>query len=220
MSSKLILVIIFIISLVLISYWSDKKRKKKVVFFNDSDIEKGSASKGYIPALQHLLAQNGIHDYELIYGGAIGNKVYDLSVRTETEVLNKPPHIAVFCLGENDLWYNIFKIEDQVYKFYRTIIVNLQAAGSKVILCTAVDIERRCSVSNKASVNQDIYSNVIHILAADLQVPLVDLYKVFQDYEVDGNAGKVMFTTDGVHLNDKGNEMVAGLMWNTIKEIQ
>jgi len=49
---------------------------------------------------------------------------------------------------------------------------------------------------------------------------LVDLRKSFLDYNIKNNPDSKesgILTTDRVHLNEKGNELVAAEMWKAIK---
>ncbi len=227
MNSKLILVLVFIGALVFISFISDKSGKKKVVFFGDSITQAGVQPKGYITMLRNMLEQQGINNYELMGAGIGGNKVYDLYLRMEEDVLNKSPDIVVVYVGVNDVWhkkmYGTGTDADKFEKFYRTIILKLQASGAKVIVCTPAAIGERKDYSNELDGDLNKYSNIIRSMTADLNIPLVDLRKAFMDYEVannTANADKGLLTTDGVHLNDAGNEMVARLMWDMIKDVK
>jgi hypothetical protein len=52
---------------------------------------------------------------------------------------------------------------------------------------------------------------------------LVDLRKVFLDYNKTNNPDNKesgILTTDRVHLNEKGNELVAAEMWKAVKAVQ
>ncbi|MEP7319125.1 MAG: GDSL-type esterase/lipase family protein [Panacibacter sp.] len=227
MSSKLILVMVFIGGLVLLSFISDKQTKKKVLFFGDSITQAGIQPKGYITVMQNILVQNNINNYDLIGAGIGGNKVYDLYLRMETDVLSKSPDIVVIYVGVNDVWhkklYGTGTDADKFEKFYRALIAKLQASGSKVIVCTPAAIGEKTDFSNELDGDLNKYCNIIRSMAKDLQIPLVDLRKAFHDYDVvnnTANAEKGILTSDGVHLNDKGNEMVAELMWNVIKEVK
>lgn len=227
MNSKLILVLVFIGALVFISFISDKSGKKKVVFFGDSITQAGVQPKGYITMMRNMLEQQGINNYELIGAGIGGNKVYDLYLRMEEDVLGKSPDIVVVYVGVNDVWhkktYGTGTDADKFEKFYRAIILKLQASGAKVIVCTPAAIGEKKDYSNELDGDLNKYSNIIRSMTADLNIPLVDLRKAFMDYEVannTANADKGLLTTDGVHLNDAGNEMVARLMWDVIKEVK
>jgi lysophospholipase L1-like esterase len=51
-------------------------------------------------------------------------------------------------------------------------------------------------------------------------LPLVDLRKIFLDYNAKNNPDnktKGILTSDGVHLNAAGNQLVADEMWKIIK---
>jgi len=227
MNSKLILVLVFIGALVFISFISDKSGKKKVVFFGDSITQAGVQPKGYITMLRNMLEQQGINNYEFMGAGIGGNKVYDLYLRMEEDVLSKSPDIVVAYVGVNDVWhkkmYGTGTDADKFEKFYRAIILKLQASGAKVIVCTPAAIGERKDYSNELDGDLNKYSNIIRSMTADLNIPLVDLRKAFMDYEVannTANADKGLLTTDGVHLSDAGNEMVARLMWDMIKDVK
>lgn len=215
------------LTIVMFSFISDNQLKKKVIFFGDSITQAGVQPKGYITMLNQKLADKRINDYELIGAGIGGNKIYDLYLRMENDVLNKRPDIVVVYVGVNDVWhkrtYGTGTDADKFEKFYRALITKLQAAGAKVVVCTPAAIGEKNDNSNELDGDLNKYSNIIRSMAADLNLPLVDLRKKFMDYEVKNNRSntdKGMLTTDGVHLNDKGNEFVAEAMWDVLKEVK
>ncbi|MBL7833442.1 MAG: G-D-S-L family lipolytic protein, partial [Cyclobacteriaceae bacterium] len=64
------------------------------------------------------------------------------------------------------------------------------------------------------------YSSLIRSIARNNNLPLVDLRKAFLEYNKANNPENKesgVLTTDRVHLNDKGNELVATEMWKAIK---
>jgi len=64
------------------------------------------------------------------------------------------------------------------------------------------------------------YSNIIRSIAAKNNLPLIDLRKLFLDYNLKNNSenkDRGILTTDGVHLNATGNQFVADQMWKTVK---
>ena len=225
--SKLWLVIFFIFVLVFMSFLSNRQTKKKVVFFGDSITEAAVQSHGYITVMQDMLEQQNITNYDLIGAGISGNKVYDLYLRMDDDVLSKSPNIVVIYVGVNDVWhkktFGTGTDADKFEKFYRAIIAKLQASGAKVVVCTAAAIGEKNDFSNELDGDLNKYCNIIRNMTTELHVPLVDLRKAFIDYEVKnntGNADKGILTVDGVHLNDKGNQLVAELMWNVIKDVK
>ena len=70
-------------------------KKIKVVFFGDSITEAAVKPHGFIMIDDSLLNPNGAANYELIGAGVSGNKVYDLYLRMEDDVISKSPDIVV-----------------------------------------------------------------------------------------------------------------------------
>ncbi len=177
--------------------------------------------------MSNELKQNNINNYDLVGAGIGGNKVYDLYLRMEEDVLSKSPDIVVIYVGVNDVWhkktFGTGTDADKFEKFYRAIITKLQANNAKVVICTPATIGEKKDFSNELDGDLNKYSNIIRDIGADLHIPLVDLRKSFLNYETANNTDnldKGILTTDGVHLNEKGNQMVAELMWNILKEVK
>ena len=209
------------------SFLSSRDTKKKVLFFGDSITQAAVQPHGYISVMKEMLEQQHITNYDLIGAGIGGNKVYDLYLRMDSDVIAKSPNIVVIYIGVNDVWhkktFGTGTDADKFEKFYRAIITKLEANNAKVILCTPAVIGEKNDFSNELDGDLNKYCNIIRKMASELQLPLVDLRKAFVEYEVKNNtnnADKGILTSDGVHLNDKGNELVAELMWNAIKGIQ
>ena len=195
-------------------------KKIKVVFFGDSITEAGVQKTGYITKLDSMIRQMRLPDsVELVGAGIGGNKVYDLYLRMETDVLEKNPDIVVIYVGINDVWHKAGAgtgtDADKYEKFYRAIIKKLQDKKIKVILCTPSVIGEKTDNSNQQDGDLNHYSNVIRNIAKDLLLPVCDLRTSFAAYlqaNNPGNAEKGILTSDRVHLNEKGNAFVAGEM--------
>ncbi|WP_128548511.1 SGNH/GDSL hydrolase family protein [Larkinella soli] len=193
----------------------------RVVFFGDSITQAAVKPGGYISRLNEMLAkQNLAANYELIGAGISGNKVYDLFLRMEEDVLAKQPNLTFIYIGVNDVWHKRSSgtgtDPDKFVKFYEAIIKKLQAAGSRVILCTPAVIGEKTDFSNDQDGDLNQYSTLIRQLAARNNLPLCDLRKAFLDYNLKNNpnnAEKGILTTDRVHLNDAGNQLVADQMY-------
>ena len=206
------------------SFIQDKP--KKVIFFGDSITQAGVQPKGYICIIAQILEKQGLKDkYELIGAGIGGNKIYDLYLRLEDDVLNKKPDLVLIYIGVNDVWHKATSgtgtDADKFVKFYQAIINKIQANGAKVVLCTPAAIGERTDSSNMQDGDMNNYSNIIRDLAKKNNIRLVDLRKDFLDYNLKNNPEnkeKGILTTDRVHLNDLGNQMVADKMLPFITE--
>jgi len=227
MMTKFWLVIIFIAALVFMSFLVSRDTKKRVIFFGDSITEAAVKPNGYITVMQEMLQQQNISNYDLIGAGVGGNKVYDLYLRMDSDVLSKSPNIVVIYIGVNDVWhkktFGTGTDADKFEKFYRAIIAKLEAAGAKVVVCTPAVIGEKNDFTNELDGDLNKYCKVIRDMATELHIPLIDLRKAFLDYEVKnntGNADKDILTIDGVHLNDKGNQLAAEQMWDIIKDVK
>ncbi len=120
--------------------------------------------------MQDLLTKNGTAaQYELIGAGIGGNKVYDLFLRMEDDVLAKNPDMVVIWVGVNDVWhkasYGTGTDPDKFEKFYTAVIKKLQAKNIKVALVTPAAIGERNDFSNQQDGDLNQYSNIIRRLA-------------------------------------------------------
>ncbi len=192
----------------------------KIIFFGDSITQAGVNPGGYITKMKEMLEKQGIKDkYQLIGAGIGGNKVYDLFLRMEDDVLAQKPDVVVIYIGVNDVWhkasYGTGTDADKFGNFYTAIIRKLQSQGIKVLCCTPAAIGERTDHSNQQDGDLNHYSNIIRGIAAKYDCPLIDLRKEFLAYNLKNNPSNKesgILTTDRVHLNDLGNQFVADLM--------
>ena len=154
--------------------------------------------------------------YELIGAGIGGNKVYDLYLRLDDDVLARKPDLVVIYVGINDVWHKTSSGTgtdlDKYEKFYIAIIKKLQANNIKVAVCTPTVIGELKNNANPQDKDLNAYSEVIRRLAATYQCKLIDLRKAFADYIQQNNKDNKesgLLTTDRVHLTPAGNKLVA-----------
>ena len=157
--------------------------------------------------------------YELIGAGIGGNKVYDLYLRMENDVLSKKPDVVVIYVGINDVWHKTSHGTgtdlDKYEKFYIAIIKKLQAQKIRVAVCTPTVIGEKKDNANPQDKDLNAYSDVIRRLASTYNCTLVDLRKAFAAYEQannNDNKESGLLTTDRVHLTGTGNQLVADEM--------
>jgi lysophospholipase L1-like esterase len=219
---RLVLYISSLIAITLVSF-TGMQQKQRVVFFGDSITQAGVSPTGYITVLGNLIAQKGLKDqYELTGAGIGGNKVYDLYLRMEDDVLAKNPTTVVIWVGVNDVWHKKNGTGTDAPKFeqfYNAIIKKLQAKNIKVVMCTPAAIGEKTDFSNELDGDLNKYSNIVRNIATKNNCPLIDLRKAFLAYNLANNAEnkeKGILTSDGVHLNEKGNMLVAEEMMKTL----
>ena len=200
------------------------QQKKKVIFFGDSITEAGVKPGGYITVLGDLMKQRGMdNNFELQGAGIGGNKIYDLYLRADDDVISKKPDVVVVWVGVNDVWhksmYGTGTDQDKFEKFYDALIKKLRAANADVIICTPAAIGEKTDFTNSQDGDLNQYSQIIRGIAQKNNCRLVDLRKVFLDYNLSNNKDNIrqgILTTDGVHLNEKGNSVVAEEMMKAL----
>jgi lysophospholipase L1-like esterase len=202
-------------------------QKKKIVFFGDSITEAGVKPGGYISQINDLAGKENLSaKYDFIGAGIGGNKVYDLYLRLESDVLSKNPDVVIIFVGVNDVWhkrsYGTGTDADKFEKFYAAIIKKLQEKNIQAVLCTPAVIGEKTDYSNELDGDLNNYSLIIRSLAKNNNLPIVDLRNTFLEYNKKFNTQNKeagILTSDRVHLNDKGNQVVAEEMWKIIKTL-
>lgn len=190
---------------------------QKIIFFGDSITQQGVRPGGYITLLQEQVQQMGkAAFYELIGAGIGGNKIYDLYLRLENDVLNKKPNTVVIWIGVNDVWHKSSAgtgtDANKFVQFYSALIEKIQANGAKIILCTPAVIGERTDFSNEQDGDLNHYSNLVRSLASKYKTGLCDFRNLFLEYNRANNPENKesgILTVDRVHLNATGNKLVA-----------
>lgn len=208
-------IVIALVSVCIVSFMT--MQKKKVVFLGDSITQAGVGPSGYITVLQQMLQQAGKGDaWELIGAGIGGNKVYDLYLRLEEDVLAKKPDLVFIYIGINDVWHKrshgTGTDADKFERFYHRLIDKIQAAGAKVIICTPTVIGEKKDFANELDGDLNRYAEIIRGIAKAKNTELIDLRKVMVDYIAKNNPenkASGILTTDGVHMNEAGNRFLA-----------
>jgi lysophospholipase L1-like esterase len=223
MKTKTIISLLFMLALS--SFKSDSPIR--ILFFGDSITQAGIGKSGYIFKMGEMIASKGLASkYELIGAGVGGNKIYDLYLRYEEDVIAKKPNIVVIYIGINDVWHKTSSRtgtdNDKFEKFYHALIQRIQKSGSQVIICTPTLIGEKYDSSNENDGDLNYFSNIIRKIALDEKCKLIDLRKAFIDYELKYNTENKalgILTSDRVHLNETGNIFLAEVMWNVLKDL-
>ena len=227
MTSKLILFAGFIISMLLMSV-NHRKKRKKIIFFGDSLCRQGATAGGFIIQMLRLLKAEALEDsYDLVSAGVDGDKVYDLFLRIDEDILNNGADIVVIFIGLNDVEHKRYRRTGtdagRFEAFYEAIIKRLKDARIKPVLCTPPVIGEKINGCNEDDHELDVYCGIIRNLAAENDLALVDVRKCFVNYLNENNPENVeqgVLTVDKIHLNPKGNQLVAEEMWKVLKDIK
>ncbi len=219
---------IFLVALVVVCGMSfDGLKKTKVIFFGDSITELGVKPGGYVTRVDSMCKAEGKSgSFEFAGAGVSGNKVYDLYLRMEEDVLAKNPDVVVIYVGVNDVWHKTLlgtgTDPDKFEKFYTAILKKLKEKNIKAVLCTPAVVGEKADMSNPLDGDLNRYSNIIRDIAKKNNLPLIDLRKKFIDYELANNPEnkeKEILTYDRVHMNAKGNQFLADAIWSSIKSM-
>jgi lysophospholipase L1-like esterase len=198
-------------------FMSFRLKTQKVIFFGDSITQQGAKPGGYILRMKDALEKKNIgSNYDLIGAGIGGNKVYDLYLRMDDDVLAQHPDIVFIWVGVNDVWHKTMSgtgtDADKFEKFYTAIINKFLDRNIHLVLVTPAVIGEKTDYTNQQDGDLNAYAQIIRNLAQKFHTGLVDLREIFHTYELKSNPGNKesgILTVDKVHLNEAGNQLVA-----------
>ena len=198
-------------------------RAGSIVFFGDSITELGVHPSGYIARIKENLLKKQ-PSLAIIGAGISGNKVPDLQARVDRDVIARKPDLVFIYIGINDVWHAVMPGRTGTPKnIYETglkdVIGKIRRAGTRVILCTPSVVGERWDGKNPLDPQLDEYSDISRRVAEETASSLCDLRKAFLAYLKAHNSGNVesgILTTDGVHMNDNGNRLIADEMLKMI----
>lgn len=185
------------------------KDGQKIAFLGDSITQAGAGPKGYVRLVISGLEVNGVKA-SAIPAGIGGHKSNQMLERLERDVLSKKPDWMTLSCGVNDVWHGTNGVPLERYTANITKIVEqCQAAGVKVMILTATMIGEDQSNPN----NQKLvaYNEFLRTLAKERGCLLADLNADMQAAIAKVGAEKKgnLLTSDGVHMNPAGNQMMA-----------
>ncbi len=209
--------------LLVLCFSCTQAQKKRILFFGDSITELAVKPNGFISVLNQKLDKKNKDNYSLVGAGISSNKVYDLYLRLEDDVLKQKPDIVVVWIGVNDVWHKSIlgtgTDADKFEKFYTAVINKLKQNEIEVYLCTPAVIGEKKDFSNELDKDLNKYADIIRTLAQNNNCGLIDFRKQFLTYNLTHNAPNKeagILTTDKVHLNDEGNKLVAEEMYKIL----
>ncbi len=143
---------------------------------------------------------------EMINAGISGNTTVDALARIEKDVIAQRPQLVVVMFGMNDAT----RIpRDEYQANLESIVTRCRAAGAAVVLCTPNSVIENTSRPN-ASLAE--YSENVRQLAADRQVPLVDVFAHWQTLKEADPTSWSLLMSDAIHPNMNGHREFARIM--------
>ncbi|PHS03317.1 MAG: G-D-S-L family lipolytic protein [Blastopirellula sp.] len=183
---------------------------QKIAFLGDSITAAGARNGGYCDLVMKTLNGRGL-ELTSQYAGIGGHKSNQMLARLEKDVLDHKPNWMTLSCGVNDVWHGERGVALKPYKKNITEIVDqAQAAGIKVVLLTSTMIKE----DQANDLNQKLapYNQFIRKLAKKKKCLLADVNAEMQaalkEFPADAEKGKQL-TSDGVHMNALGNQMMA-----------
>lgn len=211
----------------------------RVVFLGDSitELADNKEGEGTYKGFLTLLRENVSQEIELINKGISGDKVSDLLIRYQKDVIELNPDIVFVYIGINDVWHKYATGTGTDIDFYekglRRILTDIQSLGAKIILCTPTVIGENkgafelvnnfkdIDTMDRMNNDLDAFSDVVRNLSSEFKVELLDLRNKFMNYISQNNPenhSKGILTYDGVHLNNAGNQFIADEMIKFLKK--
>ncbi|MCP5102381.1 MAG: hypothetical protein GY950_03330 [bacterium] len=211
----------------------------QVVAFGDSTTAVREGIKKVYPRrlAEALAAAKPGFKVEVINAGVHGHSTYHGRERFERDVLNREPHLVIIQFGINDSCIDVHRgkteprVRREVYEnnlIY--FIAALRARECKVILMTPNPVlwteeitrtwgRRPYDTDDRMGFNllNREYAESVRRIAGKMNVPLVDVYKMFLDY--DGRKGRSLeeLLLDGIHPNDRGHRLITKSLLRLIK---
>jgi lysophospholipase L1-like esterase len=216
-----------------------KKLPQKIVAFGDSTTALRENLVVYADKIACALAAEGI-EADVINAGVPGNDTDMAAARFEADVLRHQPDIVIIQFGINDssidVWKDPPETEPRVsIGGYRAnlerFVADLKAIGASVVLMTPnqqrwsdglkqyygrppFDIEDPKSMTHLLGE----YAAAAREVAAEMQVPLVDIYQEYERFENEPG-GCESLLLDGSHPNQSGQDLVASCLMQILPAV-
>ena len=182
------------------------------VFLGDSITQAGTSPHGYITLFELFCGVNG-YEVEIVNAGISGHKSNDMLARLEEDVLSHNPDWVSISCGVNDVWHQFaFDSEGVPLEAYRenmtAIVEQCLEDDVDVVLLTATPIYEDLESRENQMLAE--YNAFLRELAGQHDdVVLCDVNQAFQEELAKKRRDDRLLTTDGVHLNGRGNRIMA-----------
>jgi lysophospholipase L1-like esterase len=187
-------------------------KNDRLLFLGDSITEMGEYEHGYVTLIRKDLSVRA-PSVRILSAGVSGDTVRNVNERID-DALSAQPNAVVVYIGINDVW-GFLGWGGTTEESFRAEILHLVRRliqKSRVMLCTVSVIGERRRGANESDSRLDQYSQIIREIAQQFSLPVCDLRRRFlRELEVFNASDKEqgILTSDGVHLNNEGNRVVA-----------
>ena len=208
---------------------------KRIVMMGDSITQMGGSPQGYVTLIDHTLKElYPSTPIEVVNVGIGGQKAPDMHARFKKDVLDRHPDLVMISVGVNDVWHDFRNPEwtarapkgdsgrgiklDVHLSELEAMVTEAKSAGIKVVMLSPTVVYEDLNCEENKRMAQ--YVEAQHNLAQKNQVSFVNLNKSFRSvisaFQKEAGKTHLLLTTDGVHLNDQGNTLMANDILRTL----
>ncbi len=204
-----------------------------IVAFGDSTTAPRGKLQVFTRLLESELALKEV-DTQIINSGVGGNNTNQARKRFQKDVLTHRPDVVIIQFGINDAAVDVWKkppatvprVDLELFEENLThFVTTLQSKGSEVILMTP----NPCRWTSKLkelygkppyqpdqvdgfNVLLSEYANAARRIAKQNDAALIDVYRLFQDYDKQPQQAVDDLLLDGIHPNADGHRLIAELI--------
>ena len=198
------------------------KNNEKVAFLGDSITALGnswSPYRGFIHLVIDGMKRCGI-TISTVRSGKGGHRSTHMLARVDSDVISKKPHWMLLSCGVNDVWARRKKqgvTLDQYKKNMTQIVEKAQKANIKVVIMTASMIGEDADNEYNKALKE--YNDFLRSLAKEKKCLLADINDAMQKSVASKELSYIKgnkLTYDGVHMNGRGNIMMATVLLRTL----
>ncbi|MDY0394022.1 SGNH/GDSL hydrolase family protein [Virgibacillus halophilus] len=200
---------------------------ESIVFIGDSITEDGRfqdenmLGEGYVRIIHdYLQAKYPDNTLKIINKGISGNRITDLQERWQADILEQQVEVVSISIGVNDVWRQLDRPEmEQIdpgkfEEIYHALLTSLQdRPNTKVILMEPTIIGEDADTKGNRLL-QD-YVAIVKKMSLAYETALVPLHHIFTSHLQ--RYPNQRLTTDGVHMNDSGRQLMAAAWLEALK---
>lgn len=208
---KLILILFTVVCFFMGSFVMSNNLKHtkelKIAFLGDSITYLGwDLPYGYVNETVKILNREGFK-ITPFPAGVCGNITKDMLKRMDNDVLSHNPDIMFFMGGINDIWLKNEKVE-KYRKNVEKIVDKAQKNKVEVIIINlSILTEDADDIKNKEISK---YNKMLEKISQEKNVQLIDINTaLWEEIKKHKKQGCIVTVDDGVHLNKKGNKILA-----------